>query len=196
MLKITNASNRHSRQMALPLLELGVGICFSNAAPRYLYDGEQPIMISGAIGLADRLSGCSWKLRAALEKSLFNIAIFKIADGDVAQGEKGQQYIRYNVNGITIDDLAFAKLKTEVDLKSKLLKINGVEYLFHVGQYPDIRGRKKDIVIREGKVGLWNTDTIVETRDDAEPYYEVVVNQKVIPSILGAFNKTRAPTQH
>lgn len=114
----------------------------------------------------------------------------------MAQGEKGQQYIRYNVNGITIDDLAFAKLKTEVDLKSKLLKINGVEYLFHVGQYPDIRGRKKDIVIREGKVGLWNTDTIVETRDDAEPYYEVVVNQKVIPSILGAFNKTRAPTQH
>lgn len=196
MLKITNASNRHSRQMALPLLELGVGICYSNAAPRYLYDGEQPIMISGAIGLADRLSGCSWKLRAALEKSLFNIAIFKIADGDVAQGEKGQQYIRYNVNGITIDDLAFAKLKTEVDLKSKLLKINGVEYLFHVGQYPDIKGRKKDIVIREGKVGIWDTDTIVETRDDAETYYEVVVNQKVIPSILGAFNKARAMTQH
>ncbi len=190
MLRITSANNRHSKQMGLPYLELGVGICYSDIAPRYLYDGEQPIMISGAIGLADRLSGCSWKLRASLEKSLFNIAIFKIADGDIAKGEKGQQYIRYNVNGVTIDDLGFAKLKTEVALRSKALKINGVEYLFHVGQYPDCHGRKKDIVIREGKIGIWDSDTVVAGGSDAESYYEVVVNQKVLPVILEAFAKS------
>ena len=192
MLRITGASNRHSKQMALPLLELGVGICYSDTTPRFLYDGDQPIMISGAIGLADRLSGCSWKLRAALEKSLFNIAIFKIADGDAAQGEKGQQYIRYNVNGITIDDVAYAKLKAEVALKTKSLKINGKDYVFHVGRYPDSNGRKKDIVIREGKVGLWDADSIVPLEGDSEPYYEVVVNQKVIPLVLEAFAKSPA----
>jgi len=193
MLRITRASNRHSNQMALPLLELGVGICYSDAAPRFLYDGEQPIMISKAIGLADRLSGCSWKLRAALEKSLFNIGVYRIADGDLSRGEKGQQEIRYNVNGITMDELAYSKLKTEVSLRTKTLKINGEQYLFHVGQYPDANGRKKDIVIREGKVDLWENNSIVPLAGESEPYYEVVVNQKVIPSILAAFAKTQAP---
>jgi hypothetical protein len=189
MLKITGASNRYCKQMALPVLELGVGICYSNDSPRFLYDGDQPIMISGAIGLADRLSGCSWKLRAALEKSLFNVAIYRIADGDVALGEKGQSYLRYIVNGFTIDDRAFAKLKTEVDLKTKSIKLNGISYLFHIGQYPDAKGRKKEVVIREGSVGLWRDDSIVDSTDDGETYYEVVVNQKVILPILEAVNK-------
>jgi hypothetical protein len=192
MLKITGASNRHSKQMALPLLELGVGICYADAAPRFLYDGEQPIMISGAIGLADRLSGCSWKLRDALKKSLFNIGIYKIADGDAALGEKGQHTIRYNVNGITIDDLAYAKLRTEVAFSTKALNINGAEYVFHVGQYPDVNGRKKDIVIREGEIGLWKNNAIVAPEGESEPYYEVVVNQKVIPLILEAFTRPKA----
>jgi hypothetical protein len=192
MLKITGASNRHSKQMALPLLELGVGICYADAAPRFLYDGEQPIMISGAIGLADRLSGCSWKLRDVLKKSLFNIGIYKIADGDAALGEKGQHTIRYNVNGITIDDLAYAKLRTEVAFSTKALNINGAEYVFHVGQYPDVNGRKKDIVIREGEIGLWKNNAIVAPEGESEPYYEVVVNQKVIPLILEAFTRPKA----
>lgn len=59
MLKITGSNNRYSTQMGLPLLELGIGVCYSDEAPRYLYDGDHPIMISGAIGLADRMSGCS-----------------------------------------------------------------------------------------------------------------------------------------
>ncbi len=192
MLKITNANNRHSKQMSLPLLELGVGICYSGGAPRFLYDGEQPIMISGAIGLADRLSGCSWKLRAALERNLFNVAVYAIADSDAGAGEKGQHTIRYNVNGITIDDLAYEKLRAEVALRSRSIKINGTEYLFHVGQYPDSNGRKKDIVIREGKVDLWEDDSVVPVQGESESYYEVVVNQKVIPSILQAFAKTAA----
>jgi hypothetical protein len=192
MLKITGASNLHSKQMALPLLELGVGICYSDAAPRFLYDGEQPIMISGAIGLADRLSGCSWKLREALKNSLFNIGVYKIDDSDAAKGEKGQLTIRYNVNGITIDDLAYAKLRTEVAFKTKALKINGTEHVFHVGQYPDINGRKKDIVVREGKIGLWKNDSILPLDGETQPYYEVVVNQKVIPLILSAFTKPKA----
>lgn len=186
MLKITGSNNRYSQQMGLPLLELGVGICYSNEAPRYLYDEEKPIMISGAIGLADRMSSCSWNLRAAIKKSLFNIDVLRIAEGETSKGEKGQHYVRYNVNGILIDDVAFSKLRSEIPLKSFRMKINGKEYLFHVGQYPDIDGRKKDLVIREGKVGIWRDSQMLDDPDSDETYFEVVVNRKVIPLVLDA----------
>lgn len=189
MLKITGSNNRYSTQMGLPLLELGVGICYSKEAPRYLYDGDHPIMISGAIGLADRMSGCSWNLRAAIQKSLFNVDVLQIAEGDTKKGEKGQHYLRYNVNGINMDDLAFKKLKTEIPLKGLRMKLNAREYLFHVGQYPDMNGRKKDLVVREGKVGLWKDNEIHDNPDSDESYFEVVVNRKVLPLVLDAVNK-------
>lgn len=193
MLKITNSSNRYSNQMGLPVLELGVGICYSDEPPRYLYDGDHPIMISGAIGLADRMSGCSWNLRAALEKGLFNVNVLQIAEGESGKGEKGQHYLRYNVNGINIDDKSFAKLGKEINLQSMRIKLNDTSYLFHVGQYPDATGRKKDLVIREGKVGLWKDNEIVENPDSDESYYEVVVNRKVLSLILDAVkNKKKA----
>lgn len=189
MLKITGSNNRYSTQMGLPLLELGIGICYSNEAPRYLYDGEHPIMISGAIGLADRMSGCSWNLRAAIKKSLFNVDVLRIAEGESGKGEKGQHYLRYNVNGINLDDLAFAKLKSEIPFKSLKMKLNGKEYLFHVGQYPDVNGRKKDLVIREGKIGIWQDSEIIDDPDSEESYYEVVVNRKVLPLVLEAVSR-------
>ena len=186
MLKIVGSNNRYSTQMGLPLLELGVGICYSGEAPRYLYDEDKPIMISGAIGLADRMSSCSWNLRVAIQKSLFNVDVLRIAEGDTEKGEKGQHFVRYNVNGINIDDDAFAKLRKEIPLKSLRMKLNGKDYLFHVGQYPDMHGRKKDLVIREGKIGIWRDSKIEEDPENNDPYYEVVVNRKVLPLVLEA----------
>ncbi|MBL4581928.1 MAG: hypothetical protein JKY29_08930 [Gammaproteobacteria bacterium] len=181
MLKIVGSNNRYSTQMALPLLELGVGICYADVAPRYLYDEDRSIMISGAIGDADRMSGCSWVLREKIQKSLFNIDVLRIADG---KGEKGQQTIRYNVNGILLDDAAFAKLRNEITLKSVRMKLNSKQYLFHVGQYPDSNGRKKDLIIREGKIGIWKDSQVHEDPESDEVYYEVVVNRKVTPLVL------------
>ena len=191
MLKIVGSNNRYSTQMGLPLLELGVGVCYSTAAPRYLYDEDKPIMISGAIGDADRMSGCSWVLREKIKKGLFNVDVLRIGDGELGKGEKGQQYVRYNVNGILIDAAAFAKLKVEISLKSVKMKLNGQQYLFHVGQYPDTRGRKKDLIVREGKVGLWKDS---EIHADDEVYYEVVVNRKVIPLVLETVSGNQAIT--
>ena len=191
MLKVVGSNNRYSTQMGLPLLELGVGICYSNEAPRYLYDDDKPIMISGAIGLADRMSSCSWNLREIVEKSLFNVDVLRIADGESEKGEKGQHYVRYNVNGILIDDLSFSKLKNEIQLKSLRMKLNGKQYLFHVGQYPDTKGRKKDLIIREGKVGIWRDSKIQEDVDGDESYFEVVVNRKVIPLVLESLTESQ-----
>lgn len=184
MLKIISSNNRYSQQMGLPLLELGVGICFADTAPRFLYDGDHPIMISGAIGLADRLSGCSWNLRAAVKKGLFNVAVLRIAEGETGKGEKGQHYLLYNVNGVNLDEFAFRKLEKEMSMRSLRVKLNGEDSLFHVGQYPDAKGRKKDLVIREGKVGLWQDSQICEEPASDESYYEVVVNRKVLSLIL------------
>lgn len=189
MLIITGANNRYSSQMGLPLLELGVGICYSADSPRFLYDEDHPIMISSAIGLADRMSGCSWKLRSVIQKSLFNVDVLLIADGDTAKGEKGQDYARYNVNGINIDDLAFEKLSKEIKLQRLTVKLNGADYTFHVGSYPDAHGKKKNLVIREGFTGTWSNNEILVERDVDESYYEVVVNRKVIPLILDAAKK-------
>jgi len=194
MLKIVGSNNRYSTQMGLPLLELGVGICYSDAGPRYLYDEDKPIMISGAIGDADRMSGCSWILEEAIQKSLFNIDVLRIADGESGKGEKGQHYMRYNVNGILLDDAAFVKLKDEMPMKSVCMKLNGKQYLFHTGQYPDASGRKKDLIIREGKVGIWKDSQIQEDPDSNEPYYEVVVNRKVIPLVLETVGAKQAAT--
>ncbi len=192
MLKIVGANNRYSKQMELPLLELGVGICYSDVAPRYLYDDEKSIMISGAIGLADRLSSCSWNLREVVERSLFNVDVLRIADGETEKGEKGQHFVRYNVNGILLDNVAFNKLKNEIPLVSVRMKMNGKQYLFHAGQFPDTSGHKKDLVIREGKIGIWCESRIQEDADGDESYFEVVVNRKVIPLVLEAVAKRRS----
>lgn len=184
MLKIVGSNNRYSSQMGLPLLELGVGICYADSAPRYLYDEDKPIMISGAIGLADRMSSCSWNLRAAIKKSLFNVDVLRIADGEKEKGEKGQSYLRYNVNGILIDDVGFAKLKQEIALQQVKMKLNGKDYVFYTGQYPDTTGRMKNLVIREGIVGIWRGGEIQPDPDSTDKYFEVVVNRKVIPLVL------------
>lgn len=194
MLKIVGSNNRYSIQMGLPLLELGVGICYSDAAPRYLYDEDKSIMISGAIGDADRMSGCSWILREAIQKSLFNIDVLRIADGESGKGEKGQHYVRYNVNGILLDDASFAKLRVEITLKSVRMKLNGKQYLFHVGQYPDTNGRKKDLIIREGQVGIWKDSQVLEDPDSDEAYYEVVVDRKVTALVLETVNGKETAT--
>ena len=113
MLKIGGSNNSYSTQKGLPLLELGVGICYADVAPWYLYDEDRSIMIYGAIGDADRMSGCSWALRESMQKGLFNIDVLRIVDGT---GEKGQQLIRYNVNCILLDDASFLKQETKSHL--------------------------------------------------------------------------------
>ena len=169
--------------MGLPKLELGIGLCYANEPPLYLYDEDKPIMISGAIGKADRLSSCTWKLRRLIQPGLFNVEVFALASGEQERGEKGQNTIRYNVNGILLDTVGFEKLQQEVVLKRLTVKINGNAVVLHVGKYPDVSGRSHDVVIREGKVGLWRDDGPVVGHVSEESFYEVVTNRKLISQI-------------
>ena len=74
------------------------------------------------------------------------------------------------------------------------MKLNAKEYLFHIGQYPDSNGRQKDLVIREGKVGIWRNSQIEEDLDSDASYYEVVVNRKVNSLVLEASAKDQTET--
>lgn len=183
MLNVVHANNLYSEQMGLPKLELGIGLCYAPTAPLYLYDDEKPIMISGAIGKADRLSSCTWKLRRIIQPGVFNVEVFALADGEPGRGEKGQNTIRYNVNGILLDTAGFEKLQQEIVLRRVSVRINGEAVTLHVGKFPDVNGKSHDLVIREGRVRLWKDEAPVEGHVSDERYYEVVTNRKLITQL-------------
>lgn len=183
ILNVVRSNNRHSEQMGLPQLELGIGLCYADTPPLYLYDEDKPIMISAAIGKADRLSSSTWKLRKLIEGGIFNVEVFALAKGENGRGEKGQNTIRYNVNGILLDALGFAKLQTEITLKRLSVKINGEQVILHTGTYPDTSGKNNDLVIREAQVGLWRDEAPVEDHQSDDRFYEVVTNRKLISQI-------------
>ena len=191
MLAVVSANNAYSSQIGLPPLELGIGICHADCSPRFLYDGDQPIMISSAIGQADRLSSCSWKLRTALKNHPFNVEVMEIAADDQSKGEKGQQHIRYNVNGILLENSAFAKLQNEIELTRINARVAGKSQTFFFGEYPDTQEKLRNLVIREAQVGLWRNDEIVE-HESTEVFYEVVTNTQIVAGIQKKIYEDRA----
>ncbi|PCH62990.1 MAG: hypothetical protein COC19_01955 [SAR86 cluster bacterium] len=197
ILRIVNLNNLYSKKMNLPLLELGIGICFSNKAPHYLYDDNRPIMISSAIGDADRISSCSWSLREQLDPRPFNVDVFKVDTATPATGvatEKGQRYLRYNVNGVLIDTAAFEKLQQELSLQTLSLEIDQSSHQFFTAEFPDIHGNYNDLVIRVGHPGNWHEteaykqelEQDTQHRSPDESFYEVIVNQEIINRVLAA----------
>ena len=59
MIDIVTSKNANSKQTSLPSLEIGIGICYLDDGPLFLFDDNSPIMISSVIGDADRPSSCS-----------------------------------------------------------------------------------------------------------------------------------------
>jgi hypothetical protein len=191
ILNIIRASNRYSQQMGLPPLELGIGICYSPDSPRFLYDEDKPIMISSAIGMADRMSSCSWKLRESMNPEIFNVEVLSFPKGEKDLGEKGQQIIQYNVNGILLENSGLKKLAQEIHLRQLDVEIDSTSTTFLYGIYPDMEGKKRELVLRQGRVGTWRNNTIQDPETDAAYFYEVVTNSKVISKVLKSAIKTR-----
>ena len=187
MLDVVYTQNQVSRTYHLPELELGIGICYCAEAPKFLYDGNQRIMISSAIGDADRLSSCSWKLRRkyAQERELLtHVMVFKQPLTDSSHGEKGMTTFRYNLNGIELDAEAFKKLQKEIAFRQVKMTLPKEKYEtnFYVGNYPDALGETHQVVIREARILLWQ-----ECGDYYSPtddfYYEVVVDKTLLSTI-------------
>ncbi|MCP4701876.1 MAG: hypothetical protein GY862_34200 [Gammaproteobacteria bacterium] len=181
MLEVVKTQNEVCVQHHLPQLELGIGICYEDGAPTFLYDGDQRIMISPAIGKADRLSSCSWALRRkfARHNPLTKIMVFQQPEGTF-KGEKGVTTLRYNLNGVELDPRAFAKLTDEITLQPRSVRLPGEArpVRFYTGRYPDVKGGFHNLTVREGLVKLWQEGT------DQYPVTDVAYYEVMDPKVL------------
>ncbi|MGH9774476.1 MAG: hypothetical protein ACRD50_05965 [Candidatus Acidiferrales bacterium] len=102
----------------LPQLELGVGVAFQNSPPAIWMDGDSRIMISKALNLSDRLSGCSKVARRLLAdyRGAFNLYLLQTMMTGSAEEEAEDLVLRYNLNGIELNEEGFQKLSEEISL--------------------------------------------------------------------------------
>ncbi len=190
LLDVVQLQNVACRKAGLPELELGIGLVYSAEPPAYLFDGETPIMISSAIGKADRTSSCSWMLRkqrsqqGARAATQLNVDVYEIPEGDPLRGEKGEVELRYNVNGIELDAAGFAKLKQEIALQSFDMPVVGTSepVTFHAGRFPDTKGTMHRLVVREGRIRFFDRQSDNGGKENGQVFYEVVGNDQLITS--------------
>lgn len=189
LLGMVQAQNAACRKDGLPELELGIGIVYSEEPPTFLYDGNNEIMISSAIGKADRLSSCSWMLRkerAKRERMLTCVDIYEIPEGDPLRGEKGEVHLRYNLNGIELDEDGFFKLQTELTMQEVEIQLPGDDTTtsFYVGRYPDLKGALHRVVVRQGRIRLLDKEHPRFGLPTADVFYEVVTDEELLHLVV------------
>src|SRR5205807_6086963 len=122
-------------------------------------DGEDRIMISEALNLSDRLSGCSKLARKSLpahQNDLFNVFVLQTITEETAAGAMEEFLVRYNVNGICLSEDAFEKLRTEINLTT--LEVDAPllwgkeKVIMHTGAVPLSADVYQRLVVREGTV--------------------------------------------
>ncbi|MHB8736539.1 MAG: hypothetical protein ACYC6M_14650 [Terriglobales bacterium] len=109
LLELVELQNRRSEAQGLPLLELGIGIAYSAAAPLFLADGERRIMISPALNLSDRLASCARRAKRALADQVSGFRVFLFESG-----KDEEDFLPYNVDGIRLSPSAGTRLQGEL----------------------------------------------------------------------------------
>jgi hypothetical protein len=190
MLLVMEAQNSQNRAYDLPKLELGLGIAFCNEAPAYLYDEKRRIMISPAINKADRLSSCSAELRKDSgwrRSERHRVEVIRLPD---RESKNSDRHLRFNVNGIELDQPAFEKLKLEMVLhKVKLHSRSGESHYYHVGRFMDRLGSSHWLVIREARQKIWEQGQLAESERDKVLFYEVVTDTDLVGRVKAKLNK-------
>jgi len=120
ILSVCNSYNERASSSDLPALELGLGVAFQGSAPTYWTDGDSRIMISKALNLSDRLSGCAKLAKRMLTGQKTHFAVFQFLNTmEGASAEELDEFlVRYNHNGIELNDEGFQKLSEEISLDS------------------------------------------------------------------------------
>ena len=154
MLNIIQRYNAKSRKYNLPILELGIGICYQNAPPAYLLDGKKRIMISPAINLADRLSSCNKSLSRHIKMNSrsFNLYVYQETQHNDERLSDEEVFQRYNVNGIELNQAGFDKLAKEINLRTMNCLIPEIQQepiIIHTGKFPLVTGTFQRLIIRE-----------------------------------------------
>jgi hypothetical protein len=176
LLHIVRQYNVQNQKHDLPILELGIGICYKQSPPAFLFDGDSRIMISHAINLADRLSGCDKKLRKRFKNQdrMFNLSVFQNVRDEDIEATADDLSLRYNVNGIELDREGFAKLAKEINLKSIVYPTeNNEKVTLYTGKVPTLSGKYQRLVIREAAIIEVKPETMDVIGPTSKKYYEV-----------------------
>jgi hypothetical protein len=195
ILAVCNSYNDRATTNELPPLEIGVGVAFQGSAPTYWTDGESRIMISKALNLSDRLSGCAKLAKRMLagHNSHFSVFHFLTAMEGASAEELDEFLVRFNMNGIELNEEGFDKLKEEISLESAMPTLDmpwGKEQVtLHFGEVP-MGGSVELLVLREGKARQLLSDGKIGGISDHR-YYEVCTNP-VIYEIVSALKRTQS----
>jgi len=195
ILAVCNSYNDQAASTRLPALEIGIGVAFQGSAPTYWTDGESRIMISKALNLSDRLSGCAKLAKRMLsgQKSPFSVFHFLTAMEGASAEELDEFLVRYNMNGIELNEEGFEKLSEEISLETiqTMLeypwgKEEGTLYYGEVpmGESVELLALRKGVarqLLPDGKIG----------RRSEHSYYEVCTSPALY-ELAAALKRTQA----
>jgi hypothetical protein len=177
ILLVCNSYNDRAAASQLPPLELGIGVAFQGSAPTYWTDGESRIMISKALNVSDRLSGCAKLAKRLLagQKSHFSVFQFLTALEGASAEELDEFLVRFNMNGIELNEEGFEKLSEEISLETIETKLEmpwgKSDVTLYFGEVPmgdsvELLVMRKAMareLLPDGKIGA----------PSSHPYYEV-----------------------
>ena len=177
ILAVCNSYNDSAVATDLPALEIGIGVAFQGSAPTYWTDGESRIMISKALNLSDRLSGCAKIAKRLLtgQKTHFSLFQFLTAMEGASAEELDEFLVRFNMNGIELNEEGFQKLSEEISLESVETRVDmpwGKENItLYYGEVP--MGESVELlVLRKGLARQLLPDGTIG-KASSHPYYEV-----------------------
>jgi hypothetical protein len=184
MLIIIQRYNTNSKKYKLPILELGIGIGYHAMPPTFLFDGDNRIMISPAINLADRLSSCDRAVRRKMDEIdvPFNLHVLQTAQEKDVKSSVDDVFVRYNVNGIELNQEGFKKLSQEINLKlveCVIPELQQGKLRLYTGKFPTVSGKYQRLVIREEQIPEVNLDGLSIIRMTPRKYYEVCTHPAV-----------------
>ncbi len=184
IIEVTQAYNAKAEASNLPRLELGVGVAFQNSAPSVWSDGESKIMISKALNLSDRLSSCSKMARRIFKEnpSPFRVFLLQTVIQGAAEEEGDELLVRFNMNGIEMNEEAFQKLTSEISLfpleGSFPMPWGKDRAQLYYGELPS-GDALEPIVVRRGMTRELQAGGKVG-EPMARPYFEVCVHPKLL----------------
>lgn len=182
ILQIVQSYNEKNKENNLPVLELGIGICYCQGPPMFLFDGDSKIMISQAINQADRLSSCDKFLRKIFksQNDVFNLFVFENENEEVSESGIDESTYRYNVNGIELNEEGFQKMAKEINLqKYTFSSDNDDSVKLYTGKVPLISGNYQRLAIREAVIHKVQPDVMDVSGKILRKYYEVCTHNKI-----------------
>jgi len=173
-----------------------VGIAFQGSAPAYWVDSDSRIMISKALNLSDRLSSCSKVARRLLgdKPSIFRLFVFQPGVQGAEEDEADEFLIRFNLNGIELNEEGFVKLSEEIALRRIEAECEmpwGPEpTTFFFGEAPIGEGLEP-ILLRRGFVRQLHSDGHIGAASQ-RAYYEVCTHPKAFELVQARRDASRS----